>query len=153
MFFRSFRPGFTLCCQPTSMSVWWLKLRGCHYPQVDGLGVARELKELQGTIACLGTKLTASKYSCPSHGQPRPCPLQSGHLDWTDTCSSYSVGNWLGPGAGTGRGERGAGRSDKVTVESCSETRRVDWKRTGAVGCVWGALPVWGNRRKGLELF
>lgn len=134
MFSSSSRPGSTLSSRPTPMSVWWLRPRGCHHPQANGLGEAREPKGLQGAIACLGTKLTASKHSCPSHGQPWPCPLQSGSLGWTDTCSSYSAGNRMGPGAGAGGGKRGLG------VRTRPRWRRVQRDTQGGLethGVLW----------------
>lgn len=148
MFSSSFRPGSTLSSRPTPMSVWWLRPRGCHHPQANGSGEAREPKGLQGAIACLGTKLTASKHSCPSHGQPWPCPLQSGSLGWTDTCSSYSAGNRMGRELGQGEEREGWAFGQGHGGGVCSETHRVGWKRTGCCGLSGGPLRFGGTSGK-----
>lgn len=90
--------------------VWWLRLQGCHYAQVDGLGVARELRELQGTIACRGAKLTASEHSRPSHGQPWPATaLPSAEREPCLDRHVFQLQCWKPDraGNGTGRGKRG----------------------------------------------
>lgn len=87
--------------------------------------------------------------------QPRPAmalpsaerePWLDRHVFKLQCGKPDGAGSW-----GRGRKER-AGRSDKATVAACA-ARHTGWagNAQGAVGCVWGAPPVWGNRRKGLE--